>query len=200
MFSRQERYLEFYINKVGKEELEEANGDFELAQQALDKRRDAHEKRERVATLIKEIYGGEEPDINLTQLFPEQKQVSQSTMLNRFIFINPSSISSRKVVDFLYEELVQTELKKPLEQISDVVTVKIGTVEQLTGLGQNQLRDWEDKGLLAPGRGEGRQREYPIHEIENAVVINYLKQNLGVSLESIGEFMNDVRAEAQRSE
>ncbi|MDI3299082.1 MAG: MerR family transcriptional regulator [Bacillota bacterium] len=71
----------------------------------------------------------------------------------------------------------------------------IGTVEKLTGLTSRQIRYYETKGLVRPGRTPGHQRVYTRAQVERLRQIKRLLDE-GRSLQSIAEELASAEQEA----
>ena len=66
----------------------------------------------------------------------------------------------------------------------------IGEIGKLFHIGADSLRYYERLGILAPGRGENGYRLYGADDIWRLNIIRDLRE-LGMSMESIGEYMKN---------
>jgi GGDEF domain-containing protein len=85
--------------------------------------------------------------------------------------MNEQSIQSIK--NHLQKKEAQERIRSNILSIYTKVSVPIGGVVDLFGFTVNQLRKWEDKGLLKPQR-EGRHRHYSLKDLEKLAVIKEL--------------------------
>ena len=71
---------------------------------------------------------------------------------------------------YLQNEDVQKRIRQNIQRGHLEATVTIGRAARLFGFTENQLRDWEDRGLLKPFRIT-TQRQYPPAEVEKLAII-----------------------------
>lgn len=83
---------------------------------------------------------------------------------------NPQSIES-----YLQSEDVQERIRHSMLRNRSDVSVPISEAASLFGFGINQLRKWEDRGLLNPGR-EGKHRRYSLNDLDKLAIIHELIQ------------------------
>ena len=74
---------------------------------------------------------------------------------------------------YLQNEDVQERIRQNIQRGRMEATVTIGRAARLFGFTENQLRDWEDRGLLKPFRTT-TQRQYPPSELEKLAIIKEL--------------------------
>lgn len=78
------------------------------------------------------------------------------------------------IEEFLQDEEVQERIQHDMERGRSEATVTIGRAASLFGFTENQLRDWEDRGLLKPLRPPGGQRQYSLTELDKLAIIREL--------------------------
>lgn len=86
-------------------------------------------------------------------------------------------MNERNILDiklYLQKEDVQERVRQNIQRGRLEVTVTIGRAARLFGFSENQLRDWEDRGLLKPLRPTGGQRQYPFAELDKLAIIKEL--------------------------
>ncbi len=76
----------------------------------------------------------------------------------------------------LQQPETQQRIQGHIQRVSAQLTVTIGEVAQLFDFTENQLRDWEERGLLRPQRSKlsSGQRRYPPGELEKLAIIRDL--------------------------
>ncbi len=74
----------------------------------------------------------------------------------------------------LQDKDAQERILKNIERTRLETTVTIGRAAELIGFTENQLRDWEARGLLSPKKSAGGQRLYPLTELDRLAVIREL--------------------------
>ena len=79
----------------------------------------------------------------------------------------------QSIKNHLQKKETQERIRSNILRINTQVTVPIGGVVDLFGFTVNQLRKWEDKGLLKPQR-EGKHRHYSLKDLEKLAVIREL--------------------------
>jgi MerR family transcriptional regulator/heat shock protein HspR len=67
----------------------------------------------------------------------------------------------------------------------DKAIFPIGVVADMTGISQRQLRMYERKGIIRPGRSDGNRRLYSQSEVELLTFIHYLVSIRRVNLAGI---------------
>lgn len=77
------------------------------------------------------------------------------------------------IKSYLQTEEVQTRISENMLRRRSEVTVTIGRVAELFGFTENQLRDWEDRGLLTPQRST-KQRQYTLSDLDKLTIIREL--------------------------
>jgi DNA-binding transcriptional MerR regulator/GGDEF domain-containing protein len=77
------------------------------------------------------------------------------------------------LLDYLQREDVRERIRQNIQRGRSEVTVTIGRAADLFGFSENQLRDWEDRGLLTPQRST-KQRQYSISELDKLAIIREL--------------------------
>ena len=76
---------------------------------------------------------------------------------------------------YLQQDAVQERIRQNMERGRNRATVSIGRAARLFGFSENQLRDWEDRGLLQPFRpAGGGQRQYSFGELDKLAIIRTL--------------------------
>src|SRR5215469_2923429 len=79
-----------------------------------------------------------------------------------------------KIRKYLQNKGVQERILKNIEYGRSEATVTIGHAARLFRFTENQLRDWENKGLLKPSRPDGGQRQYSPAELIKLAIIREL--------------------------
>src|SRR5260370_987451 len=79
----------------------------------------------------------------------------------------------KSLLDYLQREDVRERIRQNIQRGRSEVTVTIGRAADLFGFSENQLRDWEGRGLLTPQRST-KQRQYSISELDKLAVIRAL--------------------------
>jgi GGDEF domain-containing protein len=74
----------------------------------------------------------------------------------------------------LQQTETQERIRGYIQRASAKLTVTIGEAAQLFDFTENQLRDWEERGLLRPLRAISGQRRYPRTELEKLAIIRDL--------------------------
>src|SRR5258708_21550827 len=78
------------------------------------------------------------------------------------------------VEEFLLRGDIQELIKKSIKRVRSEATVTIGRAASLFGFTENQLRDWEERGLLTPLRPPNGQRQYSYVELDKLAIIREL--------------------------
>ncbi len=79
----------------------------------------------------------------------------------------------KNLLDYLRREDVQERIRQNILRGRSEVTVTIGRAADLFRFSENQLRDWEERGLLTPQRFT-KQRQYSIAELDKLAIIREL--------------------------
>src|SRR5579884_1514870 len=87
--------------------------------------------------------------------------------------VNMNEQIPEKISEFLRQAEIQERIRQRIQDTRGKVTAPIGVAVGLTGLSENQLRKWEEKGLLNPQR-EGKHRYYSPQDLEKLVLISEL--------------------------
>src|SRR5205814_6372452 len=105
------------------------------------------------------------------------------------------------IKSYLQTEEVQKRISENMLRRRSEVTVTIGRAARLFGFTENQLRDWEDRGLLKPFRTTS-QRQYPPAELEKLAIIKELIDAGGFSPGSIPSDVDEIwsRIESEKSQ
>jgi len=77
------------------------------------------------------------------------------------------------IKSYLQTEEVQKRISENMLRRRSEVTVTIGRAAELFGFTENQLRDWEDRGLLTPQRST-KQRQYTLADLDKLTIIREL--------------------------
>jgi DNA-binding transcriptional MerR regulator/GGDEF domain-containing protein len=77
------------------------------------------------------------------------------------------------IKSYLQTEEVQKRISENMLHRRSEVTVTIGRAAELFGFTENQLRDWEDRGLLTPQRST-KQRQYTLADLDKLTIIREL--------------------------
>jgi GGDEF domain-containing protein len=92
---------------------------------------------------------------------------------------------------YLQNEDVQERIRQNIQRGRLEATVTIGRAARLFGFTENQLRDWEDRGLLKPFRTTS-QRQYPPAELEKLAIIKELIDKGGFTPGSIPSDVHNI--------
>lgn len=79
----------------------------------------------------------------------------------------------KSLLDYLQREDVRERIRQNIQRGRSEVTVTIGRAADLFHFSENQLRDWEERGLLTPQRST-KQRIYSITELDKLAIIREL--------------------------
>lgn len=95
--------------------------------------------------------------------------------------------SLHNIRTYLQNEDVQERIRQNIQRGHLEATVTIGRAARLFGFTENQLRDWEDRGLLKPLRPTGPtgQRQYSPAELDKLAIIKELMDEGGYAPGSI---------------
>jgi DNA-binding transcriptional MerR regulator/GGDEF domain-containing protein len=99
--------------------------------------------------------------------------------------------SPRIIRTYLQKEDVQERIRQNIQRGRLEATVTIGRAARLFGFTENQLRDWEDRGLLKPFRTTS-QRQYPPAELEKLAIIKELIDEGGFTPGSIPPDVDEI--------
>lgn len=92
---------------------------------------------------------------------------------------------------YLQKEDVQERIRQNIQRGRLEATVTIGRAARLFGFTENQLRDWEERGLLKPFRTTS-QRQYPPAELEKLAIIKELIDEGGFTPGSISSDVHEI--------
>ncbi len=81
--------------------------------------------------------------------------------------------SPQSIENYLQREEVQERIRESILRNRSHLTVPISGAVNLFGFGVNQLRKWEEKGLLNPKR-EGTHRQYSLQDLDKLAIIHEL--------------------------
>jgi MerR family transcriptional regulator, heat shock protein HspR len=84
-------------------------------------------------------------------------------------------------------------MSSPYEMSDDLPVYVISVAAQLSGMHPQTLRDYERRGLVAPGRSGGGGRRYSMRDILALREIQRLSQDEGVNLSGIKLIMTQLR-------
>src|SRR6266516_1253047 len=87
--------------------------------------------------------------------------------------------SLHNIRTYLQNEDVQERIRQNIQRGHLEATVTIGRAARLFNFTENQLRDWEDRGLIKPFRPTGGQRQYAPTELDKLAVIKELIEEGG---------------------
>lgn len=80
----------------------------------------------------------------------------------------------QSIKQHLQNKDAQNRILKNIERGRAEATVTIGRAAELFGFTENQLRDWEARGLICPKKSQGGQRLYPLTELDRLAIIREL--------------------------
>jgi len=80
----------------------------------------------------------------------------------------------QSIKQHLQSKDAQDRILKNIERGRSEATVTIGRAAELFGFTENQLRDWEARGLISPKKSAGGQRLYPLTELDRLAIIREL--------------------------
>jgi DNA-binding transcriptional MerR regulator/GGDEF domain-containing protein len=92
---------------------------------------------------------------------------------------------------YLQKEDVQERIRQNIQRGRLEATVTIGRAARLFGFTENQLRDWENRGLLKPIRTTS-QRQYPPAELDKLAIIKELIDEGGFTPGSISSDVDEI--------
>ena len=92
----------------------------------------------------------------------------------------------------LQDKDAQNRILKNIERARSEATVTIGRAASLFGFTENQLRDWEARGLVSPHKSAGGQRLYPLTELDKLAIIRELLDNKKFSPGDIPENIDTI--------
>src|SRR5947209_13767622 len=90
---------------------------------------------------------------------------------------------NQEIIKYLQREDVQARILQSIYRGRSEATVTISSAAHLFGFSENQLRDWDEKGLLKPQRplqeltqdGKGtKRRQYAAAELDKLAIIREL--------------------------
>ena len=82
-------------------------------------------------------------------------------------------LDQQSIESYLQREEVQNRIHESILRNRSHLTVPISGAVNLFGFGVNQLRKWEEKGLLNPQR-EGTHRQYSLQDLDKLAIIHEL--------------------------
>ena len=82
-------------------------------------------------------------------------------------------LDQQSIESYLQREEVQERIRENILRNRSQLTVPISGAVHLFGFGVNQLRKWEEKGLLNPKR-EGTHRQYSLQDLDKLAIIHEL--------------------------
>ena len=80
----------------------------------------------------------------------------------------------QSIREHLQSKEAQIRILKNIERGRSEATVTIGRAASLFKFTENQLRDWEARGLVSPNKSAGGQRLYPLTELDRLAIIREL--------------------------
>src|SRR5579863_3482768 len=105
----------------------------------------------------------------------------------------------QQIREYLQRVEVQKRIKDDMLRARDESTVTISNAARLFGFSENQLRDWDEKGLLKPQRrpqdaeqdGKGaRRRQYTPTELNKLAIIHELLEKGDFSIGTIPTYVD----------
>ena len=111
----------------------------------------------------------------------------------------------QQIKKYLQRAEVQKRIKEEMMRVRDEATVTISNAARLFGFSENQLRDWDEKGLLKPQRrpqdaeqdGKGaRRRQYTPIELNKLAIIHELMEQGDFSIGTIPTYVDEIWDEA----
>src|SRR5690348_218598 len=104
--------------------------------------------------------------------------------------------SLQNIKQHLQSHDAQERILKNVRRVRSETTVTIGRAAELFHFTENQLRDWEARGLIFPNKSSGGQRLYPLAELDRLAVIRELldtkKFSPGDIPENVDEIWNSI--------
>ncbi|HLX40399.1 MAG TPA: helix-turn-helix domain-containing protein, partial [Ktedonobacteraceae bacterium] len=107
----------------------------------------------------------------------------------------------QQIKEYLQRVEVQKRIKDDMLRARDESTVTISNAARLFGFSENQLRDWDEKGLLKPQRrpqdaeqdGKGaRRRQYTPTELNKLAIIHELLEKGDFSIGTIPPYVDEM--------
>lgn len=107
----------------------------------------------------------------------------------------------QQIKEYLQRVEVQKRIKDDMLRARDEATVTISNAARLFGFSENQLRDWDEKGLLKPQRrpqdteqdGKGaRRRQYTPTELNKLAIIHELMEKGDFSIGTIPTHVDEM--------
>ncbi len=85
-------------------------------------------------------------------------------------------LKQRKIRQYLESKDVQELIRQNIQRGRSEIAVTIGRAVRLFNFTENQLRDWEDRGLIKPQRSKDvtGQRQYSLTELDKLAIIRVL--------------------------
>ena len=115
----------------------------------------------------------------------------------------------QSIKQYLQDPVVQKRILENMQRAREEATVTISNAARIYGFTENQLRDWDEKGLLKPQRrgqdieqnGKGaRRRQYTPAELSKLAIIHELLEEGNFSIGAIPPSVDDIWAEVARSD
>lgn len=107
----------------------------------------------------------------------------------------------QQIKQYLQDPIVQKRILENMQRANDEATVTISNAAHLFGFSENQLRDWDEKGLLKSQRrpqdaeqdGKGaRRRQYTFAELNKLAVIHELLEQGNFSIGTIPTYVDEI--------
>src|SRR5260370_6033494 len=98
----------------------------------------------------------------------------------------------QSIKQHLQDKDAKNRILRNIERARSEATVTIGRAAELFGFTENQLRDWEARGLVCPNKSLGGQRLYPLTELDRLAVIRELLDNKKFSPGDIPKDINHI--------
>ena len=107
----------------------------------------------------------------------------------------------QQIKQYLQDPIVQKRIFENMQRANDEATVTISNAAHLFGFSENQLRDWDEKGLLKSQRrpqdaeqdGKGaRRRQYTFAELNKLAVIYELLERGDFSIGTIPRYVDEI--------
>ncbi len=107
-----------------------------------------------------------------------------------------------KIKKHLQDTEAQERIHQSIQRGRSEVTVTIGRAADLFGFTENQLRDWEDRGLLNPQRYT-KQRQYTLTDLDKLAIIRelidakYAPGDIPPDIDSIWKFISNISGQKE---
>jgi DNA-binding transcriptional MerR regulator/GGDEF domain-containing protein len=103
------------------------------------------------------------------------KLASKKGSLFQEVGMEDRNHADKRVEDFLQEREMQIRIRDTIQRVRSEITVTIGRAASLFGFTENQLRDWEERGLLKPNY-VNKQRQYSYADLDKLAIIRVLTE------------------------